>query len=155
MDDIAQKRANERLCEGAILGDVADVQSALAAGAQIDSRDGYDATPLHWAVASRNPTLVRLLLDRGAGLQARDCYLNTPLHWAVAEGDIAIVGLLSERGSTLTARNRSEETPTALAARLGRTEVVDLLERDAAKQQGHAGRIDDERKDKGPRQPGG
>ena len=63
---------------------------------------GYHShsTPLHQAVASDHPEVVRLLVERGARLDVRDAvYDGTPLGWAEHLGRTAIADYLRTRGA--------------------------------------------------------
>ncbi|MEG9862689.1 MAG: ankyrin repeat domain-containing protein [Parvularculales bacterium] len=92
---------------------VADVESALNGGADIDARDDENGgTPLHWAASRSTPAVVDLLLDRGADLSARSVDGWTPLHVAAQSSKTpAVVELLLDRGSDLTLLDNSGNTP--------------------------------------------
>jgi uncharacterized protein len=77
--------------------DVSEViKLLLAFGTDPNQRGINDYTPLHMAVAERNPAAVRLLLDGGADPQLRtriDSY-ETPLEMAVTLGFTEIAAML-------------------------------------------------------------
>ena len=52
---------------------------ALMSGAQIDPRNDWDWTPLHFAATFRHPGVVDVLLAHGADVQARNKSGLTPL----------------------------------------------------------------------------
>ncbi len=52
-------------------------------------------TPLHLAVLTKQPTIVRHLVCMGAALDARDRFGNTPLHLACRDGDLESVKSLT------------------------------------------------------------
>ena len=135
-------------------GDVGDAQAAMDAGAKANSRVHFQDTLLHFAARHTHPTMARLLIKNGAHVNAVGMGHETPLHWAASHGNASIVELLIEHGAKIDAEADDHRTPMQLAKHHYHTDVVTLLE-NAAKQQGHTSRIDDERKDKGPRQPGG
>ncbi|XP_058708222.1 ankyrin repeat domain-containing protein 40-like [Poecile atricapillus] len=61
------RELEERLREAAALGDVAEVQRLLAAGADIDSRNEINGwTCLHWACKRNHAQVVSCLLEAGA-----------------------------------------------------------------------------------------
>jgi uncharacterized protein len=80
--------------------DVAEIiQLLLAFGTDPNQRGINDYTPLHMAVAERNPAAVRLLLDGGADPELRtriDSY-ETPFEMAKAEGSTDIAAMLAPR----------------------------------------------------------
>ncbi len=45
---------------------IAGSELLVAAGADVNAKDTYDATPLHWAVINNSPEIVKLLLEKGA-----------------------------------------------------------------------------------------
>ncbi|KAK4236585.1 ankyrin repeat-containing domain protein [Achaetomium macrosporum] len=51
-------------------GSAACSRVLLQCGADVDARDGYGRTPLHWAAESSNADVVRLLVDAGADVSA-------------------------------------------------------------------------------------
>lgn len=53
-------------------------------------------TALHWAAASGNATIIRLLLENGANADTRDVYGMTPLQFAIENGvDGEVVQMLA------------------------------------------------------------
>jgi uncharacterized protein len=58
-------------------GHCSTVKMLLDAGADINSLDMYEKTPLFWAVLANQPATVVLLLHRGADMNIRDMYGQT------------------------------------------------------------------------------
>ena len=54
-------------------------------GVSANCKDKDGKTPLHWAVACRDPAIIQALLDANADTEARDQDGNTPLHVAVKD----------------------------------------------------------------------
>jgi hypothetical protein len=81
----------------------------LSFGADANQRGTSDYTPLHMAVAARDPLAVQILLDAGADPELRtridDC--ETPLEMATAAGLTVIAGILARKGKPLRQRLRS------------------------------------------------
>ena len=100
---------------------------------------------------------VQVALDAGADVNAStpDPFRDTPLHIAVEYGDLDIVKLLITKGADVNAKDVFQQTPLQLAKTCGNADIVQVLETAAAKQRGHAGRVTEEHKDKGPPQVGG
>ncbi|CAH1401021.1 unnamed protein product [Nezara viridula] len=110
-------------------------------GADIQSKDHNEMTPLHIAARDNSSRAIEYLLERRASKAdpfSRDRLLNIPMHYAALFGHYeVIIKLLPEipwmnydikkliRQTTYV--NIYEETPLFLAAREGHTKVVALL----------------------------
>ena len=104
-------------------GDIEAVKDFLAAGTDVNTKDGWEWTPLHNAAWWGHKEIAELLLANGAGVNAKNNVGWTPLHMAAINGRNEIVGLLVARGADVNSKNNNGETPTDLAA--GR--VADLF----------------------------
>ena len=90
--------------------DVDDIiRLLLSFGADPNQRGINDYTPLHMAVAERNPLAVHILLDGGADpeLRTRIDECETPLQMAEAAGLADIAAMLARKGQPLRQRLRS------------------------------------------------
>jgi ankyrin repeat protein len=75
-------------------------------GAQMEAKEGYGMTPLHFAAYKPHIDIVRLLCDRGADFEASDCNGWRPLHFAARYGHISVVKELIEvRNAEINARD--------------------------------------------------
>ena len=89
----------------------------IAQGADINARDEYERTPLHYHAQVNNLEKVALLLERGADIEAQDKYKNTPLHFAEYNAEVA--QLLIEKGADIKAKdNRGHNVMERLLSRL-------------------------------------
>ena len=89
----------------------------IAQGADINARDEYERTPLHYHAQVNNVEKVALLLERGADIEAQDKYKNTPLHFAEYNAEVA--QLLIEKGADIKAKdNRGHNVMERLLSRL-------------------------------------
>ena len=104
-------------------GDIEAVKDFLAAGTDVNTKDGWEWTPLHNAAWWGHKEIVELLLANGAGVNAKNNVGWTPLHMAAINGHNEIVGLLVAGGADVNSKNNNGETPPDLAA--GR--VADLF----------------------------
>ncbi|PWW71799.1 ankyrin [Tuber magnatum] len=96
----------------------ATVTTLIAAGADLEARDGSGHTPLHAATVRGLVELVRMLLVLGVQVNATDVNGFTPLWYANTYGFREIVELLIEAGAKEVARPRP-----AWSRRLPRLEV--------------------------------
>jgi len=114
-------------------GDVDRVRELLAQGAdanvQVRSREQrspeWGNTPLHYAVASGNAEIVKLLVDKGTKVEAANDRGATALHRATQ--NVEIVKLLIDKGAKVDAADERGETALHWAALDGTPEVVGAL----------------------------
>jgi ankyrin repeat protein len=107
-------------------------RALLAAGAEVDARDGEDLTALHWAAMRGNRVLVETLLASGAAVNATDkTYSATPLHLAVRGGHKSATEALLAAKADLKAKDAYGKTPLDYAESSGRQEMIQLLRRRA------------------------
>jgi ankyrin repeat protein len=131
-----QERPRLALARAAEQGDAAAVKRLIAAGADVNARDG-GSTPLIYAARSGDTGVVGALLDAGADANARDCasWGWTPLIHALHKYRSDAARTLVERGADVNGRAgdcASEKiengvTPLMLAAKYDEAEMVKFL----------------------------
>jgi hypothetical protein len=109
----------------------------IAAGADVEARNGRDERPLHVSATRGRPTVVTLLLARRADVDARGADGKTPLHVAAlglsgqsnVDARLEVTKLLLAAGANANARDDRGFTPLQYAEALeGRnTPMADLL----------------------------
>ena len=108
------------LLEAAAAGNVAQVETLLAAGVYVNTHQfpgrGLGPTPLHHAAEKGYAHMACLLVEAGANVNARvpEDFYNTPLHLAAHGGHAAVVKLLIEAGAGLDKRAEGGSTPLLL-----------------------------------------
>jgi hypothetical protein len=70
----------------------------------VNVKDLYGSTPLHWATRNGHIEIARLLLQNGADVNARCIIGITPLHFSAIFGHVDILHLLVENGADLEAQ---------------------------------------------------
>ena len=110
-------------------GNLTQVQSLVAEGANVNARDNINATPLHWAAHEGHVSVAEFLIEEGANIEARSGGGFTPLHTVAFGGHVSVAEFLIEKGAYLEARSNNGDTPLHLVARNGNAyiHVVDVL----------------------------
>ena len=113
-------------------GNHAEVEAAIARGADVAASSEDGTTPLHWAAHAGNAAIVQTLLDAGADPQTANRYGVRPLALSSEHGNGEVVSLLLEAGADANAMTAEGETALMTAARTGSLDAVRvLLEYDA------------------------
>lgn len=109
------------------LGRLESVRALLAAGADVEAKDGKGRTPLILATMGGHLETVHLLLDKGAAIDARETNQATALHAAAQLGHKELAAALLARGAAVDLLDSQKKTPLHLAAFLGHDEVTEVL----------------------------
>ena len=109
--EVQEVERAESLPLAAKLGQRAVVEELLARGDDVDTRDDWGATALHWAAVTSEEEIVRTLIEEGADVNAKTGDGSRPLHWAAFLGEPVIVELLLEAGADPSVRNQKRESP--------------------------------------------
>ncbi|KAH8893115.1 ankyrin [Thozetella sp. PMI_491] len=98
--DMAYIGNTARLCQSIVDKDNDDVLSCVSQeGFNPNKRDYTGRAPLHLAVGSSTPEIVRTLVDHGARITARLADGRTALHLAAERGNPEIVKILMEKSA--------------------------------------------------------
>ena len=125
--EVAAPNGNTALMMAAYKRNRPALEALLAKGARVN-RPGW--TALHYAAASGDDEIVRLLLARGAKIDAVSPPKSgayTPLMMAAREGHDATALLLMEKGANPRLKNGEGLTPVALAERAGKPRVAETI----------------------------
>ncbi|CAF3944056.1 unnamed protein product, partial [Rotaria magnacalcarata] len=99
---------------------------AIANG-NVDARDKFLLTPLHYAVARNNLAGVKQLIKLHANIEASDRQDIHPLHLACKEGYLSIVEYLIECGAKIDATDADEWIPLHYACAKGHLDIIKLI----------------------------
>jgi ankyrin repeat protein len=93
-------KADQALVNAAGRGNIEAVKKHLAAGTDVNAKDGNGFPPLHLAADRGHTEVVELLITKGAEVNAQSDGGNTPLDWAVdsAHSDKETADLLRKHG---------------------------------------------------------
>ena len=105
---------------------VADVSRCLKAGAEVNARDKFGRTPLHWAATySNSPAVVTALLKAGAEVSTRGRKKGLmPIHAAAYSRLPQIVTVLAQAGADVNAGMEDGTTALHAAAWFSQTPAV-------------------------------
>jgi ankyrin repeat protein len=105
----------------------------ISHGAEVNVRDMYGYTPLHWAAMFANPKSIKLLLEHGVTIDAKDKKGNTALHYAVQCccdskcGHNEVINILLSYGANVDIKNNDNDTPEQVAIIYGRGDFGKLI----------------------------
>lgn len=124
-----------QMFEAAESGDLAQLQQAIEAGADVNAEDENGAAPIGWAASEGHVEAVRALIAAGADIHWQAANGLTALNVAVAGGEREITRLLIEAGAAVDERITGVEapadlkgaTPLMVALRLGQPETASDL----------------------------
>ncbi len=111
----------------------------VKAGADVNYRDKYSETPLHYAVRNQDTKLVEVLIEEGANVNYKNCFGRTPLYGVLETGDISLAKLLIQEGADINSKDKDNMTVLEVGlwlntlvfklsgAKIGRLKVVDYI----------------------------
>lgn len=118
--------ANTRLLDAAASGNVAELRTAIAAGADVPGAAGAHITALGVACLYGHADVVKELLAAGANVAA-DQDGQTPLMLAAGQGHTAVVETLIAAGADIAAKDKDGLTALMAAASANRADTVRAL----------------------------
>ncbi|MBN9468785.1 MAG: ankyrin repeat domain-containing protein [Bosea sp.] len=107
--------------------DLAEVSRLIAAGTDLEQRDGQGQTPLLRAVAGNHVAVAKALLAAGASLNAQAANQDTPWLLAGASGRSEIIAAMLPLKPDLSLRNRYGGDALIPACERAHVETVKLL----------------------------
>ena len=111
---------------------VADVQTMINAGADVNATGDVGLTPLHYAAPKGTAKLISVLINAGADVNAKGHAGWTPLHLAAWAGNPKSISPLVNNGAYLEEKDEASFTPLHLAAFSGKGAAVSALIKEGA-----------------------
>jgi ankyrin repeat protein len=96
-------------------------------GADLEFRNEYRNTPLHFAAGQGDLKVVQKLIEYGADISAEGNDRATPLHFASNDKGCSVLRLLLGHGADVHARAEDGQTPLHDASKWGALDVVRML----------------------------
>jgi ankyrin repeat protein len=109
--------------------DLSRVKTLIEQGTNIDIKDEFGCTPLHWAVAANSQEVTDYLLDKGADPNIRDGRGLTPVMTA---SDVSMLKRLIPKGADIQSNDRSGQTKLHMVCASGNKDAAELLIRNGA-----------------------
>ena len=89
----------DSLLQAAIANNIAAIRCLIESGADVNVKDKYGQTPLHWAAVRKDATdVAALLIENGADVNAKNYNGWTPMDLAIHWGRAEMQSLLSQHG---------------------------------------------------------
>lgn len=126
-ESMGQKALSDAIVDAAWGNDLERMTELLRIGADPDSRNHLESTPLHTAARHGYEEMARLLIAHGADLDARDWNGWTPLLDAASSGNIGVAKILIEAGARIDLQGKSGITALWMAHKREGREMARLL----------------------------
>ena len=102
------------LIEACKLGDLDAAMAAIQNGADVNERDAFGRTPMHWCADGGHSKLAMNLAVLKAEINVQDKYGQTPLHFAVNLDDVDMTNTLLDWGADPNIADDDGESPESL-----------------------------------------
>ncbi|XP_013419804.1 tankyrase [Lingula anatina] len=103
------------------------VETLIANGADVDSRNAWGAAPLHGAADNNHCDIVRFLIKNGAKVDLTTINGDTPCHLAAYRGYLDVVKLLVDEGCDIWKENGDGSTALEEAKNRGHYHIVKFI----------------------------
>ena len=114
-------------------GNIEEVKQHLDSGIDVNAKNQFGATPLHFAAKQGHKNLATILITEGADTNAEAYDKSTPLHSAVISGYKEVAEQLIANGADVNAKGYEGSTPLDNAIEFKHSDTVDLLRKHGGK----------------------
>ncbi len=121
------KKTDPVIIIAAAKGDIKTLKKLVEQGADIETKDSFERTPLLWAAMSGEFEAVKYLVSNGANIHAKDKINENTLHAAARGGTGEIAEYLIMKGLFADEDDTQGKTPLHCAAVMGNYEVAKVL----------------------------
>lgn len=113
---MTQSIQDKRLFDGIRNSDIAKIDMALLAGADVNGRDHFNRTPLFFAAEYSTPEIMQHLIEAGADVNARDLSTGySLLEYAAMDDMVEIIEMLIKAGADVDAKDKNGDTALDVA----------------------------------------
>ncbi|XP_066583004.1 ankyrin repeat and death domain-containing protein 1A-like [Prorops nasuta] len=120
---------NNLLLYEAVIKNEADVvRKVLEETVDVDSRNNYGRTPIHWAASKGNTEIIKMLIQAKCDIEAKDKFEMRPLHMAAWYGHRDAVKMLINAGANIAAVTKKQYTLLMCAARGSNVNHMNVVE---------------------------
>jgi ankyrin repeat protein/beta-lactamase regulating signal transducer with metallopeptidase domain len=128
----AQYQLAASLYDAVTAGDLQQVRSLLAKGANANAKDGIGNTALFFAILSHDPAMVELLVTKGADVNLANVFRTAAGNYSLAQlavghGNLDTMRLLVDHGAKLDAKDQDGWTALRHAAAGGKRDLVEFF----------------------------
>ncbi|WP_353283576.1 ankyrin repeat domain-containing protein [Wolbachia endosymbiont (group A) of Pogonocherus hispidulus] len=129
MIEEVQSELDEKLLMAVKDNNLSEVGDLINRNANVNARDKYSWTPLHWAAFKDRLEVAEFLVKKGADVNvaSENLYGSRPIHIAVENNNKNIIEFLLSKGVDVNDTDKQGYTPLHYAAWRGRSEVASLL----------------------------
>ena len=114
-------------------GNIEEFKQHLHSGIDVNAKNQFGATPLHFAAKQGHTNLAALLITEGAGTNAEAYDKSTLLHSAVISGYKEVAEQLIANGADVNAKGYEGSTPLDNAIEFKHLDSAELLRKHGAK----------------------
>jgi ankyrin repeat protein len=109
-------------------GDIKNVKRLIQEGSEVDRKDEWGWTALHWAVRGNHKEVAEFLIAQGANVGAKGEKDRTPLHIAAEGGQKELAEMLIAKGADVNAKDDEKgRTPLHIAVISNQKELAEVL----------------------------
>ena len=112
-------------------GKVKKVRALMQKGVNLDCKNNYGKTPLHYAVSAlgvyKKETIVELLLQNGAKIEEKNSNGQTPLEIAVLNEQTLVAKIILKHGADVNVKRKLGHSLLHTAISFGNVSLVEIL----------------------------